>query len=64
MYRWLYESRAALIKIFTNNPATACVLFGLPLSLFIILCYSTCCMNIMDANEDDDDDDNNDGMFK
>ena len=38
-----------------GNPALASVLFGLPFGFFALICYSICCADIMDAEEDDDE---------
>lgn len=43
-----------------NNPAIASVLFGLPFGFLLLICYSTCCTDIMDASDDDED---NNGMY-
>ena len=40
-----------------GNPALTAVLFGLPLGFFSLICYSICCADIMDAEEEDDDGD-------
>ena len=39
-----------------GNPMLTAVLFGLPLGFFSLICYSVCCADIMDAEEDDDED--------
>ena len=39
-----------------GNPALTAVLFGLPLGFFSLICYSICCADIMDAEEEDEDD--------
>ncbi|XP_050538268.1 protein disulfide-isomerase TMX3 isoform X2 [Daktulosphaira vitifoliae] len=55
LYRMYYETKTALINIWTGNPVVACVLFGLPGIFLLLILYSTCCTDIMDANEDDND---------
>ena len=40
-----------------GNPALTAVLFGLPMGFFSLICYSICCADIMDAEEDEDDGD-------
>jgi thioredoxin domain-containing protein 10 len=39
-----------------GNPALTAVLFGLPIGFLSLICYSICCADIMDAEEDEDDD--------
>lgn len=56
MYRMYYETKKSLVNIWVSNPAVASVLFGLPLGFLLLICYSTCCTDIMDASDDDDDD--------
>lgn len=60
MYRVYYETKTSLVNIWINNPAVASVLFGLPLGFLLLICYSTCCTDIMDASDDEDDE----GMLK
>ena len=38
-----------------GNPALTAVLFGLPLGFFALICYSICCADIMDAEEEEDE---------
>ena len=38
-----------------GNPALTSVLFGLPMGFFALICYSICCADIMDADEEDED---------
>jgi hypothetical protein len=44
-----------------GNPALTAVLFGLPLGFFSLICYSICCADIMDADEDEEDADDQGG---
>jgi thioredoxin domain-containing protein 10 len=55
MYRVYYETKTSLLNIWSSNPAVASVLFGLPLGFLMLICYSTCCTDIMDASDDDED---------
>jgi len=55
MYRMYYETKKSLVNIWVNNPAVASVLFGLPIGFLLLICYSTCCTDIMDASDDDED---------
>ena len=38
-----------------GNPALTSVLFGLPMGFFALICYSICCADIMDADEEEED---------
>jgi hypothetical protein len=38
-----------------GNPALTSVLFGLPLGFFALICYSICCADIMDADEEEEE---------
>lgn len=55
MYRMYYETKKSLVNIWVSNPAVASVLFGLPIGFLLLICYSTCCTDIMDASDDDED---------
>lgn len=59
MYRVYFETKTSLVNIWMSNPAVASVLFGLPLGFLLLICYSTCCTDIMDASDDEEDQ----GMF-
>lgn len=59
MYRLYYETKKSLVNIWVSNPAVASVLFGLPLGFLLLIIYSICCTDIMDASDDDED-----GMFR
>jgi len=55
LYRAYYEITTNVVEMWKGNPALAAVLFGLPLGFFALICYSICCADIMDAEEDDDE---------
>ena len=37
-----------------GNPVLTAVLFGLPLGFLSLICYSICCADIMDADEEEE----------
>ena len=45
----------SVVEMWRGNPALACVLFGLPLGFFALICYSICCADIMDAEDEDEE---------
>eukprot|EP00096_Caligus_rogercresseyi_P011615 TRINITY_DN4617_c0_g1_i1.p1 TRINITY_DN4617_c0_g1~~TRINITY_DN4617_c0_g1_i1.p1 ORF type:complete len:453 (+),score=106.85 TRINITY_DN4617_c0_g1_i1:100-1458(+) len=55
LYRAFYELRSNVYEMWKGNPALTAVLFGLPFGFFSLICYSICCADIMDADEDDDE---------
>lgn len=60
MYRVYYETKTSLTNIWMGNPAVVSALFVLPFGFLLLICYSTCCTDIMDASDDEED---NSGMF-
>lgn len=56
LYRSFYEAKSSVSEMWKGNPALTAVLFGLPLGFFSLICYSICCADIMDAEEEDEDD--------
>jgi hypothetical protein len=38
-----------------GNPVLTAVLFGLPLGFLTLICYSVCCSDIMDADDDEEE---------
>lgn len=46
----------ALAEMWKGNPVLTSVIFGLPIGFLSLICYSICCADIMDADEDDIDD--------
>jgi thioredoxin domain-containing protein 10 len=46
-----------------GNPVLTAVLFGLPLGFLTLICYSICCSDIMDADDDDEEEGNSFVLF-
>jgi thioredoxin domain-containing protein 10 len=63
LYRAYYEARSSIVDMWRGNPALTAVLFGLPIGFLSLICYSICCADIMDAEEDEDDDETGGKMF-
>jgi hypothetical protein len=38
-----------------GNPALTAVLFGLPIGFLSLICYSICCADIMDAEDEEEE---------
>uniref|UniRef100_A0A224XD20 Protein disulfide-isomerase tmx3 n=1 Tax=Panstrongylus lignarius TaxID=156445 RepID=A0A224XD20_9HEMI len=55
LYRTYFEARMSLSEMWRGNPVLTTVLFGLPLGFLSLICYSICCADILDADEDDDE---------
>jgi len=55
LYRAFYEAKTNIFEMWKGNPALTSVLFGLPMGFFALICYSICCADIMDADEEDED---------
>lgn len=53
MYRGLFEARTTLINMWRGNPVLTALVFGLPLGFLSLICYSICCADILDADEDE-----------
>jgi thioredoxin domain-containing protein 10 len=47
-------ARASLAEMWYGNPVLTSVLFGLPLGFLSLICYSICCVDIMDADDEDE----------
>lgn len=41
--------------MYKGNPVLTVVLLGLPLGLFSIICYTTCCTDILEAADEDEE---------
>uniref|UniRef100_A0A1B6DVR0 Thioredoxin domain-containing protein n=2 Tax=Clastoptera arizonana TaxID=38151 RepID=A0A1B6DVR0_9HEMI len=54
MYRTYFEARTSLVEMWKGNPVLTSVLFGLPLGFLSLICYSICCSDIMDADDEED----------
>lgn len=55
LYRAYYEAKSSIYDMWQGNPALTAVLFGLPIGFLSLICYSICCADIMDAEEDDEE---------
>ncbi len=55
LYRAYYEAKTNIYEMWKGNPALTAVLFGLPLGFFALICYSICCADIMDADEEEEE---------
>ncbi|CAH0729822.1 unnamed protein product, partial [Brenthis ino] len=53
MYRGFYEARTTLISMWRGNPVLTALVFGLPLGFLSLICYSICCADILDADEEE-----------
>ncbi|GIY91012.1 protein disulfide-isomerase TMX3 [Caerostris darwini] len=56
-HRLSYGLQTSLFGMWKGNPVLTTVLLGLPLGLFSIICYTTCCTDILEATDDDDESD-------
>ncbi|XP_063235483.1 LOW QUALITY PROTEIN: protein disulfide-isomerase TMX3 [Bacillus rossius redtenbacheri] len=54
LYRTYFEMRTSLADMWHGNPVLTAVLFGLPLGFLSLICYSICCADIMDADEEEE----------
>ncbi len=54
LYRAYFEAKTNIAEMWKGNPALTSVLFGLPLGFFALICYSICCADIMDAEEEEE----------
>ncbi|XP_035227928.1 protein disulfide-isomerase TMX3-like isoform X2 [Stegodyphus dumicola] len=55
LYRTYYGAKTSLMGMWKGNPVLTTVLLGLPLGLFSIICYTTCCTDLLDAGDEDDE---------
>lgn len=55
IYRLYFEARSSLSEMWKGNPVLTAVLFGLPLGFLSLICYSICCADIMDADDEEED---------
>jgi len=53
LYRAYYEGKTALYDMWMGNPVLTSVLFGLPMGFLSLICYSVCCADIMDAEDEE-----------
>ena len=52
--RSLFDSIVALVNMYHANPILTLLMFGLPLSFFALIVYSTCFSDMLDAPDDAD----------
>ncbi|PRD27129.1 UNVERIFIED_CONTAM: tmx3 [Trichonephila clavipes] len=55
VYRTYYGAKTSLFGMWKGNPVLTTVLLGLPLGLFSIICYTTCCTDILEAGDEEDE---------
>nr|BAN20763.1 protein disulfide isomerase, putative [Riptortus pedestris] len=55
LYRTYFEARTSLSEMWRGNPVLTAVLFGLPLGFLSLICYSICCADILDADDEEDE---------
>ncbi|XP_053606677.1 protein disulfide-isomerase TMX3 [Plodia interpunctella] len=55
-YRGFYEARTTLSNMWRGNPVLTALVFGLPLGFLSLICYSVCCADILDAEEEESSD--------
>lgn len=54
--RALFDAIVSLVNMYHANPILTLLMFGLPLSFFALIVYSTCFADMLDAPEEDDED--------
>ncbi|CAG9088229.1 unnamed protein product [Plutella xylostella] len=54
LYRGFFEGRTTLVNMWRGNPILTALVFGLPLGFLSLICYSVCCADILDADEEDE----------
>lgn len=54
LYRIYFESKTTLSDMWIGNPVLTAVLFGLPFGFLSLICYSICCADIMDAEDEEE----------
>ncbi|XP_015922648.1 protein disulfide-isomerase TMX3 [Parasteatoda tepidariorum] len=60
VYRTYYSVKTSLYGMWKGNPVLTTVLLGLPFGLFSIICYTTCCVDILEAGDEDEESDSSD----
>ncbi|XP_028172533.1 protein disulfide-isomerase TMX3-like [Ostrinia nubilalis] len=53
LYRGFFEARTTLTNMWRGNPVLTALVFGLPLGFLSLICYSVCCADILDAEEEE-----------
>ena len=54
VYRAVYQARSSMEGMWRGNPILTALLFGLPAGFLSLICYSICCQDIMDAEDEDE----------
>ncbi|CAH2039559.1 unnamed protein product, partial [Iphiclides podalirius] len=54
IYRGFFEARTTLTNMWRGNPVLTALVFGLPLGFLSLICYSVCCADILDADEEEE----------
>ena len=55
VYRAVYQARSSIEGMWRGNPILTALLFGLPAGFLSLICYSICCQDIMDADDEEDE---------
>jgi len=55
VFRAFYQARASVEGMWKGNPILTALLFGLPAGFLTLICYSICCQDIMDADDEEED---------
>lgn len=50
-----FEILSNLSEMWKGNPVLTAVVFGLPLGFLSLICYSICCADILDADDEECD---------
>lgn len=54
IYRGFFETRTTLTNMWNGNPVLTALVFGLPLGFLSLICYTVCCADILDADEEEE----------
>ncbi|KAG8196511.1 hypothetical protein JTE90_012325 [Oedothorax gibbosus] len=55
MFRAFHGLSTALSGMYKGNPVLTLVLLGLPIGLFSVICYTTCCTDILEAADEEEE---------
>uniref|UniRef100_A0A348G611 Protein disulfideisomerase 3 n=1 Tax=Odontomachus monticola TaxID=613454 RepID=A0A348G611_ODOMO len=64
IYRSWFELKTTLTAMWKGNPTLTVLLFGLPAGFLSLICYGTCCQDIMDADDEEDENSGSSHMKK
>ncbi|XP_067135528.1 protein disulfide-isomerase TMX3 [Centruroides vittatus] len=53
LYRAYFEAKTSLMSMWKGNPLLTTLLLGLPLGLLSIICYTSCCSDILEAEDEE-----------